>query len=106
LDVVPEAIWILDDEDAPSRTILLNWGRWTLEPVGAGWPEDQKLLGRLGKALQMGASKRPELADVKIAQAELAALAFALERECVSQRYNQAMELMPRILERLISLEL
>lgn len=95
------SIWILDD----GRPILLDWGRWTLEPVGAGWPETEQTLSMLGEALTEGAAKRAELAEVRVEQAELAALAFALERECNRQRYNQALELIPRILKRLAVLE-
>jgi len=101
-----DAIWVSDAEgEQKGKAILLNWGRWSLEPVGAGWPEAEKLLNSLGDALQAGALRRMELEAVKVEQAELAALAFALERECSRQHYNQALDLIPRILERLVSLE-
>ncbi len=101
-----DAFWVSDAEgEQKGKAILLNWGRWSLEPVGAGWPEAEKLLNSLGDALQAGALRRMELEAVKVEQAELAALAFALERECSRQHYNQALDLIPRILERLVSLE-
>lgn len=101
-----DAIWVLDAEgEHKGKAILLSWGRWSLEPVGAGWPEAEMLLNGLGGALQVGAARRKELEVVNVQQAELAALAFALERECSRQRYNQALDLIPRILERLTSLE-
>lgn len=99
-----DLIWHPDTENE-AEAILLNWGVWTLEPVGAGWPEAEKSLHTLGEALAAGAAKRPELENVKVEQAELAALFFALERECNRQRYNQALELLPRILERASALE-
>ncbi|MEX5452450.1 hypothetical protein, partial [Stutzerimonas stutzeri] len=101
-----DAFWVSDAEgEQKGKAILLNWGRWSLEPVGAGWPEAEKLLNSLGDALRAGALRRMELEAVKVEQAELAALAFALERECSRQHYNQALDLIPRILERLVSLE-
>lgn len=95
------SIWVPDG----GEPILLDWGRWTLEPVGAGWPEAEKTLSMLGDALLAASKNRIELAGVQVEHAELAALAFALERECNRQRYKQALELIPRILDRLDMLE-
>lgn len=105
-EINQDAMWIPSTYAEQSETpLLLNWGRWSLEPIGAGWPEAEKKLAGLGKALISAAERRTELVGVKIEQAELAALAFALERECNRQRYVQALELVPRILERLTVLE-
>ncbi|MCG6658043.1 hypothetical protein HOP52_09780 [Halomonas campisalis] len=105
-EITQDAIWIPAAKGEERATpILLNWGRWSLEPVGAGWPEDEKQLANLGEALRLAAEQRAELSRVNVEQAELAALAFALERECNRQRYVQALELVPRMLERLAVLE-
>ena len=105
-EVHQDVMWLpVTEADKDTMPILLNWGRWSLEPVGAGWPVGEKLLAKLGQALQTAAAQRNELADVRVKEAELAALAFALERECNRQRYVQALELLPRILERLASLK-
>ncbi|MBS9402920.1 hypothetical protein KG088_04695 [Halomonas sp. TRM85114] len=105
-EINQDAIWVPTADTGQSvAPILLNWGRWSLEPVGSGWPEAQKPLAKLGDALQLAVEQRAELGDIRVEQAELAALAFALERECNRQRYVQALELLPRLLERLATLE-
>tara|TARA_R110000796_G_scaffold200418_2_gene316442 strand:- start:8541 stop:10181 length:1641 start_codon:yes stop_codon:yes gene_type:complete len=97
-DATQDAIWI-PDEGAP---MALNWGRWSLEPLGAGWPEGKKRLSYLKLAIEEAAETRPALLRVVIKDAELSALAFALERECNSQRYVQALELLPALMDRMI----
>lgn len=100
------SFWIPAVEpDQSVGPLLVNWGRWSLEPVGSGWPEAEQQLAALGNALQKAAKQRLDLVDIKVEQAELAALAFALERECNRQRYVEALELLPRLLERLAALE-
>ncbi|UYG06025.1 hypothetical protein [Halomonas sp. M4R1S46] len=84
-----------------TRPLMLSWGRWSLEPLGAGWPERPELLECLPEALLDAANLRSSLAKVAPAHAQLASLTFALERECNKQRYVQALELLPPILERL-----
>lgn len=102
-EIKQDAIWVLPEEgDQCPTPISLNWGRWSLEPIGSGWPENEKQLVELGDALRTAATKRPELADIRVEQAELSALAFALERECQRQRYVQALALLPALLERLV----
>lgn len=80
---------------------LLNWSRWSLEPIGAGWPTKPKLFDQLNEALALAKAKRPDLAAVTLAQAELAALSFALEVCCQRQRFSEALALVPALLERL-----
>lgn len=106
IEMNQDTIWIPAVEEGKiAEPILLSWGVWTLEPIGAGWPEAENFLVKLEDALLAGAAKRSELTNIKKEQVELAALTFALERECNRQRYNQALELIPRILERMIALE-
>ncbi|MFD2189606.1 hypothetical protein [Pistricoccus aurantiacus] len=105
-DIRQESMWISTaGTDQPTVPILLNWERWSLEPVGSGWPEAEKSLASLGEAMQSAAEHRKELDDIKVEQAELASLAFALEREYNRQRYVQALELVPPMLDRLAVLE-
>lgn len=96
-----DSLWLPED-GAP---VLINWGNWSLEPVGAGWLDKPDSLQHLASALVEAAAQRPTLASVPARQAELAALAFALERECNRQRFVQALELLPLLLERLTPLE-
>ncbi|WP_140162446.1 hypothetical protein [Billgrantia desiderata] len=44
-EINQDAMWIPSTYAEQSETpLLLNWGRWSLEPVGAGWPEAEKNL--------------------------------------------------------------
>lgn len=96
-DFTADAIW-LTDENSP---IALNWVQWSLEPLGAGWPEGEKGLEQLKPVMQEASKVRAALCHVAIHEAELSALAFALERDCTRQRYIQALELLPAIVERM-----
>ncbi|MBB3192205.1 hypothetical protein [Halomonas cerina] len=92
-----DTLWVTDE----ASPMALDWGRWSLEPLGAGWPEGAKGLAYLESAIAETAETRPALHRVAIEEAELSALAFALERECNRQRYVQALELVPALVERL-----
>lgn len=81
-----------------SESVLLNWGRWSMEPIGAGWPV--VLLDDLAVALGQAQAVRPELAGVDVSQVELAALCDALEAGCNRQLYSDAIALLPDLLER------
>lgn len=94
---VAEEFWVADNEEV----LLTNWGRWSIEPVGAGWFDKPQMLSQLSSALADASQARSVLVDVLPARAELAALAFALEHECGRQRYVQALEVLPMIQERL-----
>lgn len=94
---VPEAFWVTDKDEV----LLTNWGRWSIEPVGAGWLDKPQMLSQLSSALAEASKMRTSLVDVLPVRAELAALSFALEYECGRQRYVQALELLPLIQEHL-----
>lgn len=96
-DVSTDALWIMEG----GEPVMKNWGGWSLEPVGAGWPEQPQHLERLGPALQEATNTRASLAGILPEQAELAALTFALERACNRQRYTDAIALLPSLLKRL-----
>lgn len=96
-----DALWIQED----GVPVLTNWGAWSLEPIGAGWLDKPERLPLLAPALVKAAEQRTALSSVSTKQSELAALAFALERECNRQRFVQALELLPLLLERLTPLE-
>lgn len=96
-DAHQDAVWIPKN----SPPLLTNWGAWSLEPVGAGWADKPQMLPLLTPALKEAEQTRPSLANVSPEQAELAALAFALEREYNRQRFVQALDLLPELLERL-----
>lgn len=100
-----ENIWVFDEAENSKQAILLNWGRWTLEPIGAGWPVSEKQLTKLEDALESAAKCRKELKKIKSEHAELAALSFALEREYSRLRFKEALAIIPRILKRLTILK-
>lgn len=100
-DLTQDAIWVAE-EGAP---LALNWGQWSLEPIGAGWPEGEAGLSQLESSIEKASEIRPALYRVPINAVELSALSFALERECNRQRYVQALELLPRLLERIAIME-
>lgn len=85
-------------EPAPARHVILSWGRWRLEPVGAGWIVISGNLDELPKWLAKAGTARRDLAKVAPEQAQLAALLFELERLLTLQRYRAAIELLPAIL--------
>ncbi|WP_079202266.1 hypothetical protein [Pseudomonas sp. CC6-YY-74] len=82
-----------------SGPVLLNWGRWSMEPLGAGWPVVR--LDDLAEMLGRSQAVRQELAGSDVCQVELAALCAALEAGCNRQLYSDAVALLPALLERL-----
>lgn len=92
-DISVDNVWQTDDE----RYVFTHWGRWSLEPIGAGWPEAQDKLEELSAYLAQARSRRAFLADVSDTEVELCALLFALENLCNRQRLLQAWELIPEI---------
>lgn len=87
---------LVDEKNAP---VLLNWGRWALEPLGSGWLAGLKDLEGLDEALVRARSERVELADVADAAVSLAALLHALEQLINRQRLTKALALVPQIIE-------
>jgi len=79
--------------------VATHWGRWSLEPVGAGWPLREQDWDILPEYFTSAVEKRPALAGVTIEEVRLAALMFAFERFYERQRYVSAIELVPSILE-------
>jgi hypothetical protein len=84
---------------------FLNWTRWTLEPLGAGWLVFGSWFNELAAVFQNAKAASPELSEYPLEQVELAALCFALDQHCQRQQYCQALALAPKILERLEALE-
>lgn len=95
-DLRPNSLARLDD----GRPVALHWGRWRLEPVGAGWPGDEDELEQLPLWLDKARETRDDLASVRAEDAQLAALLFELDALASRQRYRSAVELLPMILRR------
>lgn len=90
---------------ADGRVFFLNWTRWALEPLGAGWLVFGGWFNELAFVLENAKTANPRLSDYPLVQVELAALCFALDQHCQRQQYSQALALVPQILERLELLE-
>lgn len=78
--------------------VIVSWGRWRLEPVGAGWAFDEDSLADLPAWLKKAGASRRDLAKVAPEKAQLAALLYEMERLLTLQRYRAALELLPTIL--------
>lgn len=95
-----QSIWI---DAASQNPIQLNWGRWSLEPIGAAWPvgvldgDRKDMLQLLNKGLHEAAEQRPVLKSVSVQTVRLAALAYALEKACQRQHFHEALILVGRI---------
>lgn len=86
---------------ADGRVFFLNWTRWVLEPLGAGWLVFGGWFNELAVVLENAKTANPGLSDYPLVQVELAALCFALDQHCQRQQYSQALALVSPILERL-----
>lgn len=80
------------------KVVATEWGRWTVEPVGAGWPTGKAPLAAIGPWLKDARAQRPALTAVSAEQIRLAALSFAFRRHYARQRYNSALNLLPAML--------
>lgn len=101
-------VWIFTDtrptniyQCAESGAVLLNWNRWSMEPVGAGWPVLR--LDDLPEVLEQARVRRKDLTEVCVCHFEIAALSAALEAACNTQRYSDALSVLPDLLNRLNS---
>lgn len=93
-DLSPDALW----HDHQGSVWGSQWGRWTLEPVGASWPVSEKLLPLLAAAFEHAQRLRTDLKAITVKHAELAALMFAFDKACQRQAYRTAIELVEPIL--------
>jgi len=82
---------------------LIHWGKWSIEPVGAGWPVpgwqvSEKDLLRLGETSEQVRKTCTRLTLVTDADIKLAALMFYFEHLFNRQQYVNMLSLMPLIL--------
>lgn len=82
----------------PDGTHLLShWAGWRLEPVGAGWPVNER--EQLRVAFESAKQVRTELVGAPYAHVLLSTLAYAIERCCNQRNYPGALELMTEVVE-------
>ncbi|MEG6617381.1 hypothetical protein V6C27_13295 [Peptococcaceae bacterium 1198_IL3148] len=94
-DLVADTMIVLEN----NKFMATNWGKWSLEPVGAGWPLSKQEWEILPEFFSYAAKKRPTLDGVAIKKIRLSALMFAFERFYERQQFISAIELIPLILE-------
>jgi len=93
-DLSPDVLWL----DRQGSVWASQWGRWTLEPVGASWPVNEKVLPLLPAAFEQAQSLRSDLKAITVKHVELAALVFAFDKACQRQAYRTAFELVEPII--------
>ena len=86
-------------QDSEGKLWVTYWGRWTLEPLGSGWPLGKASLEILPEELQKLSERRPVLQSVDAQAVILAALLFKFDGLCTRQLYLDALELVPQLLE-------
>ncbi|GGY76380.1 hypothetical protein [Marinobacter zhanjiangensis] len=89
--------------DADQTLLALNWDRWSLDPLGAGWPFSGKPFARLVEHL-MGEPDR-RLNNVDSCKVRLSALAYGLEDFNNRQLLNDALNVVPEILDTMNTLQ-
>jgi len=82
---------------------LIHWGRWSIEPIGAGWPVpgwpvSDKDLNNLVETLDRAKKSRKSLIPVVAVDIKLAALLFSFEHFFNRQQYVNALEVLPNVL--------
>jgi hypothetical protein len=100
-------LWIATPDTGPaniyqpvaSGPLLVNWHRWFMEPIGAGWPVVR--VDELAEVLEQLKACRADVVGLNACDLELAAMCAALEAACNGQRYTDALALLPNILTRL-----
>lgn len=80
------------------QALAAHWGRWSLEPVGAGWPTKSKSMKVLRETLHNAKMDNEHLKDVEKKDVSLAALMFSMESLYKRQKFISAIELIPRVL--------
>ena len=86
-----------------SDALLIHWGRWSIEPVGAGWPVPNrpvadKHLNQLAAVVAQAKKEREDLIPVIDTDIKLAALMFFFEHAFKYRKYDQALETVASII--------
>jgi len=75
--------------------VLLNWGNYAIEPLGAGWPVDEKYMKKLELLVKKGLKNY--IGDIDNIQ--LSVFTFELDRLYKKQLYSKTFEPMQKILD-------
>lgn len=78
---------------------LAHWGSWALEPVGADFPHEKSWEERLKKIYTVAAKQRVALNGISLESIRLCTCCSAFEKAFNRQRYTDAIELIPKMLD-------
>lgn len=78
--------------------LMLNWGRWSLEPLGFGWPSQPNQIQRLVRCLNESRQNNSFLREVSAENVKIAALVSSMEKAYLRQDFLTAVGYAPRIL--------
>ena len=92
--ISPHAIWV---EQSGNKPLLLHWERWGIEPIGAGWPRDQKQFNELYDEVAVAAAERTALQSVSYEALQLSILMSELDRLIQKQSLRAAVKILPDI---------
>ncbi|PHS74792.1 MAG: hypothetical protein COB19_05830 [Porticoccus sp.] len=80
-----------------SLPMVVHWGKWELEPIGAGWPVNGDKLELIKNSIKKASRYRSKL-DVNPATFyQLAALTYALEKYLINFRFRKALKIINEI---------
>ncbi|WP_227370537.1 hypothetical protein [Halomonas sp. M20] len=85
----PGSLW---QAESSGDLCILHWEKWSLEPVGAGWPLGGKALDQLLEAHEQARKHRKSMRHCPFEHLVLAALAFELEQHVKNQKLDMAAE--------------
>lgn len=88
-------------QNEAGEALVGHWSRWSLEPIGSGWPVDAQSLAKLDKLFNQAMNHYPELSKIRLSTVRLAALLFAFDRFCQRQDYDSALGLIPSVIDSL-----
>lgn len=80
-----------------NATMIIHWGKWELEPTGAGWPVSYEKLELIAPSIKQAGTHRHELTAYPVDFYHLAALTYALERDLLNFRFKKALNLIREI---------
>lgn len=85
---------MLNDE---AQVQVCHWARWALEPVGSGWPVDEKAIEAMKLAYAAAKKKRSDFSNTEWLHLMLVALIYVFDARCRQQDYIAAAELLESI---------
>ena len=86
-----QELWL---EEGSDSIVLLHWEKWSLEPLGAGWPTHGDQLTVLCEAAERASLTRPILKNFSAQHFKLAALMAEFERLVIKQNLMFATRLL------------